>query len=57
MCVCGDVWFIAAQLSQEPSVAGGQILSGVSQVYKFLDGTVSVCTQRISAESRKSLNK
>ena len=41
----------------EPSVAGDQILLEVSQVYNFLDGTVSTGTQSISAESRKSLNK
>lgn len=40
----------------EPSIAGDQILLEVSQVYSFLDGTVSRGTQKISAESRKSLN-
>lgn len=40
----------------EPSIAGDQILLEVSQVYSFLDGTVSRGTQKISAESTKSLN-
>lgn len=40
----------------EPRVAGDEVLFRVSQVCGFLDSAVLTCAQRISAESRKSLD-